>query len=135
MSSSPIQVTTRVVEVPAGGGAQTTVGSGLTGPSGVAVDAAGDVFIADSGDSLVVEVPAGGGARTTVGSGLNFNPTGGGGCRGRCFHCRYQQLPGGGGSGRGRRPDHSGQRTGQLRRAWRWTEPAISSLQTPATTG
>ena len=62
----------RVVEVPAGGGAQTTVGSGLNQPTGVAVDGAGDVFIADSNNSRVVEVPAGGGAQTTVGSGLPF---------------------------------------------------------------
>jgi len=62
----------RVVEVPAGGGAQTTVGSGLYHPTGAAVDGAGDVFIADYGNSRVVEVPAGGGPQTTVGSGLNF---------------------------------------------------------------
>jgi Kelch motif/NHL repeat len=46
----------RVVEVPAGGGAQTTVGSGLITPQGVAVDGAGDVFIADGGNNRVVEV-------------------------------------------------------------------------------
>src|SRR5208283_1854497 len=61
----------QVVEVPAGGGAQTTVGSGLSSPYGVAVDGAGDVFIADIGLNQVVEVPAGGGAQTTVGSGLS----------------------------------------------------------------
>ncbi|MGI8751400.1 MAG: putative Ig domain-containing protein, partial [Acidimicrobiales bacterium] len=61
----------RVVEVPAGGGAQTTVGSGLSSPDGAAVDAAGDVFIADTNNSRVVEVPAGGGAQTTVDAGLN----------------------------------------------------------------
>jgi hypothetical protein len=52
-------------------GAQTTVGSGLHGPSAVAVDGAGDIFIADSGNNRVLEVPAGGGAQTTVGSGLS----------------------------------------------------------------
>jgi len=56
-------------------GVQTTVGSGLANPYGVAVDAAGDVFIADLSHSRVVEVPAGGGAQTTVGSGLQ-NPSG-----------------------------------------------------------
>src|SRR5271157_5050758 len=65
----------RVVKVPAGGGAQTTVpASGLSGPFGVAVDGAGDVFIADSNNNRVVEVPwtgTGYGAQTTVGSGLN----------------------------------------------------------------
>ncbi|MFZ0666146.1 MAG: hypothetical protein WAM97_10350 [Acidimicrobiales bacterium] len=61
----------RVVEVPAGGGAQTTVASGLKDPSGVAVDAEGDVFIADTGNNRVVEVPAGGGPLITVASGLS----------------------------------------------------------------
>src|ERR1017187_6763745 len=55
-------------------GAQTTLGSGLSLPTGVAVDGAGDVFIADSYNSRVVEVPAGGGVQTTVGSGLH-DPT------------------------------------------------------------
>ena len=65
----------RVVELPAGGGAQTTVGTGLYEPTGVAVDGAGDLFIADYGDSRIVEVPAGGGTQITVVSGLN-SPTG-----------------------------------------------------------
>ena len=47
MCSSPI-LNNRVFEVPANGGAQTTVGSGLFEAYGVAVDGAGDVFIADS---------------------------------------------------------------------------------------
>src|SRR4029077_20629625 len=51
---------TRVVEAPAGGGAQNTVGTGLNGPISAAVDAAGDVFIADENNNRVVEVPAGG---------------------------------------------------------------------------
>ncbi len=54
-----------------GPGVQMTVGSGLSHPLGVAVDGAGDVFIADYNNGLVVEVPAGGGAQTTVGSGLS----------------------------------------------------------------
>jgi hypothetical protein len=62
----------RVVEVPAGGGPQITVGSGLYYPYAVAVDAAGDVFIADTDNSRIVEVPAGGGAQFTVGIGLNL---------------------------------------------------------------
>jgi hypothetical protein len=68
----------RVVEVPAGGGAQTTVGSGLSYPFGVAVDEAGDVFIVDSDNNRVVEVPAGcasAACQTTVVSGL-FSPFG-----------------------------------------------------------
>ncbi len=57
----------RVVEVPAGGGPQTTVGS-VSFSDAVAVDAAGDVYIADTNDGLVVEVPAGGGPQITVAS-------------------------------------------------------------------
>ena len=60
-----------VIEVPAGGGAQITLGSGLNSPQGLAVDGAGDLFIADAGNNRVVEVPAGGGAQITVGSGLS----------------------------------------------------------------
>ncbi len=56
----------------AGGGPQTTVGGALRLPAGVAVDGAGDVFIACTNGNRVVEVPAGGGPQTTVGSGLSF---------------------------------------------------------------
>src|ERR1700683_748258 len=63
----------QVLDVPAGGGAQTTVGSGLSDPQGVAVDTKGDVFISDTANNRVVEVPAGGGPQTTVGSGPNVD--------------------------------------------------------------
>ncbi len=56
-------------------GTQTTVNTTasypLNQPKGVAVDAAGDVFIADNANSRVVEVAANGTA-TTVGSGLQY---------------------------------------------------------------
>src|SRR5208337_4945299 len=55
----------RVVEVPAGGGAQTTVGSGLNNPNSLAVDGAGDVFIADTFNNRLVEVTPSG-VQTTV---------------------------------------------------------------------
>jgi hypothetical protein len=58
------------VEVKADG-TQTTVGSGLSAPVGVAVDGSGDVFIADSGNNRAVEVKADG-TQTTIGSGLNY---------------------------------------------------------------
>src|SRR5438270_12972771 len=40
-------------------GVQSTVGSGLNYANGVAVDAAGDVFIADTWNNRLVKVPAG----------------------------------------------------------------------------
>jgi hypothetical protein len=42
-----------------GDGSQTTVGSGLWEPEGVAVDGQGDAFIADTFNNRVVEVAAG----------------------------------------------------------------------------
>jgi hypothetical protein len=50
------------------------VGTGLSGPNGVAIDAAGNVVIVDSGNNQVVEVPAGGAAQVVVATGLN-NPS------------------------------------------------------------
>src|ERR1017187_6486531 len=53
-------------------GFQTTVpASGLAYPSGVAVDGAGDVFIADTGNNQVVEVTPSGVQTTVPASGLN----------------------------------------------------------------
>ncbi len=60
-----------VVKEPAGGGAQTTVLSGLDRPTGVTTDAYGNVYVADSLNNRVVEKFAVGGAETTWGSGLN----------------------------------------------------------------
>ena len=57
-----------------GPGTQSTVntqGNTLNVPNGVAVDAAGDVFIADSGNHRIVEIAANGTA-TTTGAGLNY---------------------------------------------------------------
>ncbi len=55
-------------------GAQSTVASGLSLPYAVALDGAGDVYIADFGNSSVVKVPWTGssyGAQITLGSGLS----------------------------------------------------------------
>jgi len=55
-----------------GPGVQSTLGSGLSRVGGLAVDAAGNVFIADNGNNRVLKIPASGGAQTTVGSGLLY---------------------------------------------------------------
>jgi sugar lactone lactonase YvrE len=55
-----------------GPGVQTTVGSGLNNPQGVAVDAAGDIFISITGANQVVELPANSGPPITLGSGLLY---------------------------------------------------------------
>jgi sugar lactone lactonase YvrE len=60
-----------VLEIPAGGGASTHIGSGLAEPGDVTVDNAGDVFIADTGNNRVVEVPAGGAPQETLASSLD----------------------------------------------------------------
>ncbi len=54
--------------------ATTTVASGFSGPHGVAVDAAGDVFVADTNNNLVKEILPNG-TINTIGSGFN-GPTG-----------------------------------------------------------
>ena len=121
----------RVVEVKANG-TQTTVGSGLYFPEGVAVDGSGDVFIADTGNNRVVEVKADG-TQTTVGSGL-INPAGvavdG---SGDVFIADPSNNRGGGGEGR-RHPDHRRLRAQVHPLAWRWTARATSSSPTTATT-
>ena len=54
----------RVVKIPAGGGAQTTIANGLAYPKAVAVDAAGTSLSLN--ESGVEELPAAGGSPTTV---------------------------------------------------------------------
>jgi hypothetical protein len=59
------------LEVPAGGGAAIAFdpeanGISLSDPHGLAVDGAGDLFIADLGNGRVVKVPSGGGAATAI---------------------------------------------------------------------
>ena len=64
----------RVVEVPASGGPQFTVGSGFQYPQGVALDSRGNLYVADSNNNQVVELNLRTGQQTTIASGLN-NPT------------------------------------------------------------
>jgi len=52
------------------GGVQTTIASGLDGPTGVAVDAFGNVYGANSNNGQVVKITPGG-VQTTIGSGFN----------------------------------------------------------------
>jgi len=68
------QLTRTVLEFPAGGGAAKSIGTGLHHPTGVAVDAAGNVFISDSDGNQVVKV-APSGTQTTVGKNIT-NPQG-----------------------------------------------------------
>jgi len=58
-------------------GVQSTIGSGLNRPSNVAVDASGNVYIADTGNSRVLRETLSGGSysQSTIGSGFNA-PTG-----------------------------------------------------------
>jgi len=62
----------QIIEVPAGGGAEFTVGTGFNGPNGVTVTKTGDLFIGDSRNNRVVEVPANGDPQFDVGSGLKY---------------------------------------------------------------
>ena len=51
-------------------GALNAIGSGLKSPQAVAVDASGNVFVADAGANAVYEYAGGGGSGASVGSGL-----------------------------------------------------------------
>ncbi len=56
-------------------GTPTQIASNFTSAAGVAVDTAGNVYVADSAANTVQEYPAGGGSAVSIGSGLNV-PTG-----------------------------------------------------------
>ena len=49
-----------------------TLGSGFSGPTGVAVDAAGNVYVADSTNKKVKKIPAGNGTPVIIGTGFNL---------------------------------------------------------------
>ncbi len=71
--SSAVIVEHEVVKVPANGGAETVVYSpgASSNPIGLAVDAAGDLFVADFGLKQVVEITPSG-AQTTIGTGWDL---------------------------------------------------------------
>jgi sugar lactone lactonase YvrE len=61
-----------VTKFPAGGGAGTMVGSGLTDQSGIAVDGSGNVYVAVSGEGTgIVEIAPGGSQTILATTGLN----------------------------------------------------------------
>jgi len=52
-------------------GVKTTLGSGFSSPYGVAVDTAGNVYVADNGNHMVKKIPVAGGTPVILGSGFN----------------------------------------------------------------
>ena len=60
-----------VKKIPVGGGAPVTLGAGFLHPSGVAVDAAGDVYVSDYGNNAVKKIPVGGGDPVSLASGFS----------------------------------------------------------------
>jgi gliding motility-associated-like protein len=59
------------VSVPAYYGTLTTVSSGFGSPSGVAMDASGNIYVADKNNNDIIKIPAGGGSPTTITANLN----------------------------------------------------------------
>jgi len=72
---TPLTPTGGAVAAPGYNSAPVAVGSGFSGPTGVATDAAGDVFIADYGNKQVKEIPFRSNTPTAIGSGFT-NPFG-----------------------------------------------------------
>jgi len=64
-----------LVATPAYSNSQVSIGSGFNNPFGTAIDALGNIYIADAGNSAVKKIPAGGGAPESIGSGFDY-PTG-----------------------------------------------------------
>jgi sugar lactone lactonase YvrE len=68
---APLAPTSSGVAAPGYRGVSVNIGSGFSGPQGVAVDAAGNVYVADTQNNSVKEIPVGGGAPVVLGSGFN----------------------------------------------------------------
>lgn len=52
-----------------------STGSGFNSPQGLAIDAAGNIYITDAGNQVIKKIPAGGGSPVTIATGFN-NPWG-----------------------------------------------------------
>ena len=101
------------------GGAATS--ATLDQPSGVAIDSAGDLYLADAGNNRIQEVPASSG--TQWGQSMTANDI---------------YTVAGSSSGTGATPETAGlppRPPWTTRMAWRSTPPATSTLATPQTTG
>jgi sugar lactone lactonase YvrE len=61
----------QVMQIAAGTGVYTPLGSGFTVPVGVAVDTSGNVYVADIGTSTITEIAAGTGTMSLIGSGFS----------------------------------------------------------------
>jgi hypothetical protein len=68
---TPLTPTSSNVAAPGYSSSPLTLGSGFSGPAGVSIDAAGNVYVADYGNKLVKKIPAGNGTPVTIGSGFN----------------------------------------------------------------
>ena len=75
IAGATLTVTQAAIGYAAASGAGTLVSSGLSSPSGVAVDGAGNVYIADSGNNAIEEWNAATQGLTTLASGL-YDPRG-----------------------------------------------------------
>jgi len=67
---TPLSPTSSGVALPGYSNSPATLGTGFNHPTGVAVDAAGNVYVADYNNKLVKKIAVGGGAIVTLGSGF-----------------------------------------------------------------
>jgi hypothetical protein len=68
---TPLTPTSNGVDAPGYNNSPVIIGSGFLYPSGVAVDASGNVYVADFYNNAVKKIPVGGGAPVTLGSGFS----------------------------------------------------------------